>query len=476
MLHAGGVHDARRRVEAVAVEAGGGLVEGDVVEHLGQGLLVEVAADDRHRVDRGRGRDAQAAERSDQPAPCGVAERQVVDRGGEDVRDLLRDQLLGRGHPDEDRLREAPDRRARLLAQRRVRLVADHELVRVAVQVLDVTREPGVGLDRDRVFARRAVAAGDLRRDPVAVALVLQLAVELRDEQAAVREDQDADRARRLDEAGGCNRLARRGRVPEAVAADGARVGCDRQLVLLDHLAFDHLAVLSAVAVLVLLFLLEVVLRFLDGLGLSLRGCDQLCEHPRERVDLVPAELGARFQVRRALAQHPFEAEHQRVPDLPLGRGSVVPGLDLRDRVVERDAARSAGREDLRDVLVGVEERLPRPLGGARRRGDERTRLHGRGQRLIDGLLHRGSATSRCVFRRGRPRPRNGRREGSIHGIRDAVRRSRSRHGGPGSPARGRERILRSWPTGRGCSSARRVAITTAKPAWATVRTNGSAS
>ena len=34
------------------------------------------------------------------PRRAASCKRQVVDRGGEDVRDLLRDQLLGRGHPD----------------------------------------------------------------------------------------------------------------------------------------------------------------------------------------------------------------------------------------------------------------------------------------------------------------------------------------------------------------------------------------
>src|ERR1700761_8369236 len=47
----------------------------------------------------------------------------------EDVGDLLRDQLLRRGHADVDRLVQAADRGRRLLAERRVRLVADHELV-----------------------------------------------------------------------------------------------------------------------------------------------------------------------------------------------------------------------------------------------------------------------------------------------------------------------------------------------------------
>ena len=125
----GGVDDARRVAEALAVERRRGHVQRVVVEGGGKRALVEVAADDRHRVDRRDRRDAQAAKRRDQAAPRRVGQRQIVDRGGEDVRDLLRDQLLGRGHADVDRLAEAADRAGGLLAERGVRLVADHELV-----------------------------------------------------------------------------------------------------------------------------------------------------------------------------------------------------------------------------------------------------------------------------------------------------------------------------------------------------------
>ena len=124
------VDDARRRVEAVAVQARRGLVQSRVVEHGGECALLEVAADDRDGVDRGGGRNAEVAQRRDQAAPGCVLQREVVDGGREDVRDLLRDQLLGRGHPDVDRVGEAADREARLLAERRVRLVGDDELVR----------------------------------------------------------------------------------------------------------------------------------------------------------------------------------------------------------------------------------------------------------------------------------------------------------------------------------------------------------
>jgi hypothetical protein len=224
MVDTGRVDDARRVVEAVAVEARRRLVQCPVVEGPGEDLLIEVAADDRHRVDRRHRRDAQVAERRDQAAAGGILQRQVVHRGGEDVGDLLRDQLLGRGHPDEDRLRERADRRRRLLAERGVRLVADDELVRVAVDRLDVSCEPRVRLDRERRLVRRLPAALDDVAEAVAVALGLEVALELGDEEAAVGEDQHAERARRLDEAGGRDRLAGRGRVAEAVAADGAGV------------------------------------------------------------------------------------------------------------------------------------------------------------------------------------------------------------------------------------------------------------
>ena len=150
MLDAGGVDDPGSRAEALAVEARGRLVQRLVVESRGERALLEVAADDRNGVDRRRGRHAEAAEWCDEPAARGVAEREIVDRGGEDVRDLLRDELLGRRHPDEERLRERADRGARLLAESRVRLVADDEVVRVAVELGAVAREPGVRLDRDR--------------------------------------------------------------------------------------------------------------------------------------------------------------------------------------------------------------------------------------------------------------------------------------------------------------------------------------
>src|SRR5205085_12054360 len=91
-----------------------------------------------------------------------------------------------------------------------------------------VAREPGVGLDRERVANGRRLPALDRVGEPVAVALGAQVALELGDEEAPVREDQDAERPRRVDEASGGDRLAGGGRVPEAVAAGGAGVETGR--------------------------------------------------------------------------------------------------------------------------------------------------------------------------------------------------------------------------------------------------------
>ena len=243
VLDAGRVDDAGRRPEALAVEARGRLVEGGVVERCREGALLEVAADDRHRVDRGGGRHPQAPQRRDQ-APAGrVGQRQVVDRGREDVRDLLRDQLLRRRHADVDRLAERPDRGARLLAERRVGLVADHELVRAARDLGGMAREPGVRLDRDRVVPQRLHAGVDRVGEALGVALGREVARELGDEQAAMGEDQDAEVLGGLDEPGRGDRLAGRGRVAEAVAARGARILALERGRLVVEIVVDHAGV-----------------------------------------------------------------------------------------------------------------------------------------------------------------------------------------------------------------------------------------
>ena len=273
-------------------------------------------------------------------------------------------------------------------------------------------------------------------RDPVAVALVLQLAVELGDEQAAVGEDQDADRARGLDEAGGGDRLAGRGRVAEAVAADRARVVLRREL--LGRARARRGSALrgrrsrrsrrsprTPPRPRTRLRLVG------DGLGLALRGGDQLGQHPGERVHLVAAQLGAGLQVRRLLAQHALEPEHQRVADLPVGRRLLRACLDLGEGVVERAAAGGAGREHLARILVRVQERLAGPRGGALGRSDERARRLRHGQRLIDGFLHRGSGGAlRDVLEKAPENP------GGRH---------LAKHSGSGGPAASLGRVNRAY-------------------------------
>ena len=399
MLDAGRVDDAGKRVEPVAVERCGGLVQRLVVEDLRQLALVEVAADDRHRMDRGGRRDAEIPQRRDQPASRGVAERQVVDGRGKDVGDLLRDQLLGRGHPDIDRLRERANRRARLLAQCRVRLVADHELVRVVRERADVAREPRVRLDRERVAADRLLPFRDRGRDAVAVALCLQLAVELRDEQPAMREDEDSQRACRLDEPGGRDRLAGRGRVAEAVAALGSgillRRECTVRLLVLRPLELELL-------VLFLLHLDEGAVAVSVGLGLLLVRGDELGQHPREGVDLMAAQLGTGSETRRLVRKDALEAEHQAVTHLPLRRRNSLAGIQLRDRVVERAAAGGSLGEHALRVLAGMKERLARPAFGAFDVFGYVSRNGRVDDEALDGFLHVGQRTGRyCLAHKG---------------------------------------------------------------------------
>ena len=151
-----------------------------------------------------------------------------------------------------------------------------------------------------------------------------------------MREDQDAERARGLDEAGGGDRLAGRGRMPEPVAPDrtGVFLGRQRLLVLVG----------IVVALGERLVVLLVVGRLVDGgvvpvavpvLLLALRRGDQLGEHAGERVDLVPAERRPRGGVRLRLAEYALEPEHERVVHLPARARPGIARVHLRDRVVQ---------------------------------------------------------------------------------------------------------------------------------------------
>ena len=241
VLDAGGVKDAGDLPEARLVEVGDGHVEGALVEELRQFLLVEVlvhlAAAKRdlgERANAGAWRYADAAKRRDHAAARGLGEVEARGLGGEEVGDVAGDQRAGRGHADEHRAVHLADAGARLLAERGVRLVADHDRVGVR-DVLRVADEPLVGLDRHRAVGM-VVLAEERRREPVLVAAVRDLADELVDEVATVREDQDAAGPRRLDETDRGDRLAGTGRVlePKAPGLAGIfrRLGDDLLVVL----------------------------------------------------------------------------------------------------------------------------------------------------------------------------------------------------------------------------------------------------
>ena len=102
--------------------------------------------------------------------------------------------------------------------------------------------------------ARDAGVLEDRVGEAVGVALGREIALELGDEQAAVREDQDPEPPGRLDEAGRGDRLPGSRRMAEAIAADGPRVGAVE--ALLELLLVDEAGV-------------EVVVRLLVEVGLG---------------------------------------------------------------------------------------------------------------------------------------------------------------------------------------------------------------
>ena len=392
------IDDPGRGIETVAVEARCGLVEDLLVEDLGQDLLVVVAADDRHGGDRGRGAHAERAQGRDQAAPGGVSERQVVHRGREDVRDLLGDQLLRRRHPDEDGLREAADGRARLVPERRVRFVADDELIGAARDRADVAGEPGIRLDGDRVAAQRLPSREDGLVEPVAVSLRREIARELVHEQPPVGEDEDSHRARGLDEPRRGDRLSGGGRMAEAEAADGpgivgrgrlSVVGFAGELVLeLLLVLLDSLGELGAVPIPVSVLELLLVPR------------DQLGQHPGERVGLVAAQLRARGEPRGSVAEHTLEPEHEGVVHFPLGRGRAASGLHLDQGRVERVAPAAPFREHIGNVFTLVEEGLPRPGFGAEGGCRQGVRFLRPDSRMAYRFLHGSSAVVRCLIQK----------------------------------------------------------------------------
>ena len=97
--------------------------------------------------------------------------------------------------------------------------------------------------------------------EPVAVAVLGQLAPELVDEQAAVGQDQHALGAGGLDESGGRDRLPGRRRMAEAVAPLGARI----VTVGRGRLVFVGAVLLAELDLKVVLVLVVLVEQLLDG-------------------------------------------------------------------------------------------------------------------------------------------------------------------------------------------------------------------
>ena len=121
-----------------------------------------------------------------------------------------------------------------------------------------------------------------------------------------MREDEDALRARGLDESRSGDRLAGRGRVAESEAAHRTRIGCGQRLDGLDLTVLGDLTVLAGGLLLVVLDLRKDAAVFaLLRLGLVRR--NELGEHARERIDLVTTKLRARLETRRSLAQNSLE-------------------------------------------------------------------------------------------------------------------------------------------------------------------------
>ena len=203
---------------------------------------------------------------------------------------MARDQRARGGHADEDRTGPLANRGARLLAQRGVRLVADHDRVG-ARDLAGVAHEPLVGLDRHGALGG-VLALQQRSADALGVAAVAQLADELVDEVAPVREDQHAAGLRGLDEAERGDGLAGAGRVLEPEALGRVRV-----LGLIGQR-------------LVLLALLRPVPRLLVGLGLGA---------PRSSSSLVLVDTPRRPRPRPRRPRRP-----PRAPRAGPGRGLVL--------------------------------------------------------------------------------------------------------------------------------------------------------
>ncbi len=291
---------------------------------------------------------------------------------------MARDQRAGGGHAHEDRALPLADRGRRLLAQCGVGLVADDDRVRVG-DLAHVAHEPLVGLDGDGALGVGVLVLVAEQRcaQPLLVAPVGELAVELVHQVAAVGQDQHAAGARGLGEADRGHRLAGAGGVLEPEAAVGARVLVGSRRGRLVPIALLGLAVGVPVQRLVLLADLVVALelelarrQLLDRggrlgavavlLGLSLYLCGQRDQGARQRVDLVRRQRRAVNQMRLLLGQDALESQDQRELAPPQDRGRLEAGIQLGQGGFQRAPAGGARRQRHVGRLALEHERLTR--------------------------------------------------------------------------------------------------------------------
>ena len=224
VVDTGGVDDARALPKHVEVVHRGRHVDGVVVERVGELLLVVVATNEPDALERCARRHAHSTERGDDTRQHGLAEREVCNLGWEDIADVLLQQLVGGGHADIGRRIEPSNCGRGAITKRRMSLVAEDHAIDVAVEAIGILDKPRIGLDRDRRHQRRLGSAEHGVLEAMRVALLLEVALELVDQETAMGEDQDAGDLGGIDEGSGGDGLAGGGRVLEAVAANGARV------------------------------------------------------------------------------------------------------------------------------------------------------------------------------------------------------------------------------------------------------------
>jgi hypothetical protein len=388
------VDDAGDPAEARSIQVRDGDVERLLVQQLGELFLVEVLVDlappQRHLGDRAHaraGRDADAAQRRDHPAARGLGQVEARGLGGEEIGDVSRDQRASRGHADEHGLRPAADAGARLLAQRRVRFVADHDRVRVR-DPARVSDEPLVGLDGDRAVGMiRAVE--ERRGESVLVAAIGDLADELVDEISAVGEDEDTAGPRPLHESERGNGLAGARGVLEPKTPAGPRIlgrlrnDLGRGLLPVLRLLVRGQGLVLGDLLGPSIWPLSVGPQLRDGapavtreLGVGAAGAVRALGHrvldlggqrgqrPREHVHLVLGELGSVGEPDRLAGEQPLEAEKQRVAPAPLGRGRLATRLELGQGGIDGAATRRPGREALCG-LAFEQDRFARELAQA---------------------------------------------------------------------------------------------------------------